>query len=268
MPSRLKILKFQTRTLLNRLGLWDRIERWRLKWRFARRQPHEPEFAFYQHFDGSTGLFVDIGANLGQSALSLACAQHTCNIISFEPNIRLEPALRTVADILGPRFTYRMHGLGAENATRTFFIPSVAGVPFFQCGTLRREVLVDNPGMRELLYEVTGSRTFDIQEQPISIRRFDDLGLKPEFVKMDVEGAELDVLEGMPRTLSEHRPLVTTEGCGAVEWLAKRGYRAMFHDAAANALESYSGGYHQTVFHVPEEKLSAISRLGRKSHAA
>ena len=45
--------------------------------------------------------------------------------------------------------------------------------------------------------------------------RVDDLvavlGLRPTLVKIDVEGAELFVLEGMQRTLAEHRPTVLLE---------------------------------------------------------
>jgi FkbM family methyltransferase len=38
-----------------------------------------------------------------------------------------------------------------------------------------------------------------------------ELGLRPTFVKVDVEGAELFVLEGMKRTLAEYRPTVMLE---------------------------------------------------------
>ncbi|MEO1367643.1 MAG: FkbM family methyltransferase, partial [Acidobacteriota bacterium] len=59
-----------------------------------------------------------------------------------------------------------------------------------------------------------------------------DFGLPaPDFLKIDVEGAELQVLEGMERTLQDHRPTFLLElhgaACtqGAISILAGRGYR-------------------------------------------
>lgn len=52
----------------------------------------------------------------------------------------------------------------------------------------------------------------------------------PRVMKMDIEGGELDALEGAMRTLSEHRPVVVSEltgdhGPAAVAFLGRLGYR-------------------------------------------
>src|SRR5215218_9140990 len=46
----------------------------------------------------------------------------------------------------------------------------------------------------------------------------------PNFVMIDVEGSEIDVLRGMTRTIREHRPVILCE----VHWLGRR-----FRDACA-----------------------------------
>jgi hypothetical protein len=44
-------------------------------------------------------------------------------------------------------------------------------------------------------------------------------GRRPAFVKIDVEGAELQVFRGARRTLLEHRPLIAFEhGAGSAEY--------------------------------------------------
>lgn len=69
----------------------------------------------------------------------------------------------------------------------------------------------------------------------------------PSFVKIDVEGAELGVLEGMDRTVARHRPVILYEIDDAEpeplrrkhamceQWLAARGYRV------AEVADSYPG---------------------------
>jgi FkbM family methyltransferase len=65
-------------------------------------------------------------------------------------------------------------------------------------------------------------------------------GVKPDFIKVDAEGAELDILRGMERTLLDVRPMLTMEmgdlgsagpsaSRAVVDFLLARGYRAMEH---------------------------------------
>ena len=123
--TNLKFWKFHGRALLTRIGLWDRIERWRLRRRFRQGIAHERDFLFFRHFEGSDRLFVDIGANLGQSALSFRLANRTCPILSFEPNPDMEHALCEVKRLLGDLFNFRMHGLGAATEAKREMAPGM-----------------------------------------------------------------------------------------------------------------------------------------------
>ncbi len=253
-------LKFRGRIWLTRLGLWRTLERCRLGWRFRAGQPHEPDFRFFRHFDGSTALFVDIGANIGQSALSFRLFNHTCPIVSFEANPDLEPELRYVRRLLGDGFSYRMHGLGAENRDLALYVPVVAGVPLTQEATLLRAV-VESDAYRGYLTAITGQRDITIRERPLRLMRFDDLGLRPGFVKIDVERTERAILDGMTRTLAQCRPLLLIEGQEHVrDFLAAHGYRMAIYDGRRDALVPYrpSAAYHNNFFFVPEEMTEAL----------
>lgn len=60
---------------------------------FAARQPHEPDFSVFAT-SPSTGLFLDVGANSGMSALSFRIYNRRMPILSVEANPYLEPDLR------------------------------------------------------------------------------------------------------------------------------------------------------------------------------
>jgi FkbM family methyltransferase len=261
--SALKYWKFQGRALLTRMGMWDGIERWRLRRRFHQGFAHETDFLFFRHFDGSNRLFVDIGANLGQSALSFRLANRTCPILSFEPNPDMAHALCEVKRILGQLFDFRMHGLGARTEIKRLFVPVVNGIPFTQLATLRRECLENNTSASQIIREWAHTGRFIIAERPIQLVQFDELGLNPAFVKMDVEGGEVDVVTGMEETLARFRPLLMTEGAGARDFLAQRGYKTFLHQPAGNYLAPARAGEVATnFFFVPEENVPKLERMG------
>jgi FkbM family methyltransferase len=257
-------LKFRGRAWLTRLGWWNRLERWRLGRRYRARRAHEQEFAFFRRFDGSTTLFVDIGANIGQSALSFRTYNRTCPILSFEPNVELEPYLRYVKRLLGPGFDYRMHGLGAENREMTFHFPVARGVPLMQEATLLPDLL-HSEEVRQHIFERTGCRRYKVTQKTLRLVKFDDLGLRPGLVKMDVQGAELQVLEGMAQTIERTRPIFLIEGYAHVQdFLAARGYRYFVYNAKRDALEPHTG--QQKVwnyFFVPQELSEQQLVLGK-----
>lgn len=261
--SMVKYLKFNTRACLTRLGCWEAIERWRLKRRYRRGFIHEPDFAFFRHFAGSRGLFVDIGANIGQSALSFRIVNATCPILSFEANPDMEFGLRQVKSLLGDGFDYRMHGLGMRTETKALYIPHVKGVAFPQCATFCREALEDNPERREMFLEWTGTDQFTIVERTIQLIRFDELNLDPELVKMDVEGGEMQVIAGMEQTLARCRPIVMTEGDACVPFLQQRRYAHFCYDAAIERLrQPWEAEQTLNTFFVPAEKVAALQQAG------
>jgi FkbM family methyltransferase len=262
MPSN-KHWRFQARALLTRLGLWNRMECWRLAWRYYRGVAHESDFQFFRHFAGGGHLFVDIGANLGQSALSFRLAQRGASIVSFEPNPDMEPGLVVVKKLLGSTFDYCLHGLGARTEIKRLYVPIVKGIPFPQCATFQCECLTDNPSIRQIFREWTGTDRFEIAERSLQLVRFDDLGLVPDFVKIDVEGGEADVVNGMEKTLKRHRPLLLTEGRGAQARLLEHGYVELIHDASVNTLRTAGlDDRNANVFYLPAERLDELVRLG------
>jgi FkbM family methyltransferase len=203
---------------------------------FRLRMPHEPDFRLFAALQGTRGLFLDVGANSGQSARSLRIFNTSLDILSFEPNRLLEPELRFTRRLLGKSFRYRMHGLGSSNRRTMLYVPMVGPTPQTPWATADRKLLeASRPSIEREL-----GRPFEIAEVPIEIGCGDDMHFRPTVIKIDVEGMELDVLQGFEATLAESEPLLMIErnlGFAAVAaWLQARGYHLWAYDAAAHRL--------------------------------
>lgn len=140
-------------------------------------------------------VFIDIGANIGQHSLMLATV---CKEIhAFEPY-----------DVVREKFNHQIErnqiknievhaiGLGDQNEEVTFYEPT---------GT--------NQGMGSFLSDHSDTNK---QYKKLPIRRADEYFEthainKVDLIKIDVEGLEDKVLKGMPRILSQYRPIVCME---------------------------------------------------------
>src|SRR3712207_2603537 len=68
--------------------------------RYWLRQPHERDFEAFALFPDREGLFLDVGANSGISAVSFRAFNRHSPIVSVEPNPLNEPDLRIVSRLL------------------------------------------------------------------------------------------------------------------------------------------------------------------------
>jgi len=129
-------------------------------------------------------LFVDAGANIGLLSLSVAYACPRLEVFAFEPEHNV--AMRFRANLeLNQSLSYRVHFVEqavAEMNSDAFFHPSLDPGDI-ETGRL----LFDKPQPAiDYLVPVVRLDTF-----------FQNIGKYPDVVKIDVEGAELRVLQGM-----------------------------------------------------------------------
>jgi len=168
----------------------------------------------------------DIGANLGYFTLLLArLAGPHGRVYAFEPNPAMQGRLAENI-LLNPglddgRIKLETVALGAQAGEADFFCPVQGHDGAGGLKDTRRA-----PLQKVIKVRVTALDEF------VSARGVEKL----DFIKMDVEGGELDVLRGAERVLSELRPVILFEACeentapygyrveGILSYLEQRGY--------------------------------------------
>lgn len=161
---------------------------------------HEPEikWAIENLLSRKHGAFVDVGANIGQTLLKVILCDRSRDYIGFELQsaciMYVEEFIR-----LNKIETARIMpmGLGSENRIRRFYSNHM----FDPCASV-------DGGFRE--------PGFYKDFRYGSVRRGDDvlreLGVGDiAVIKIDVEGGEADVIEGLTDTIAEKRPFLICE---------------------------------------------------------
>lgn len=148
-------------------------------------------------------LLIDVGANAGQSALCLAMLRTDARIVSFEANTDNIRDLAMVRRILGDRYSYHHVGLSDRDGSATLNVPVVGRTPV--------------PGESSFLDNFDSStegrigKISQVVAHKVRLRTLDSFELWPAFVKIDVQGHELEVLRGMEETIQRCRPVLLLE---------------------------------------------------------
>lgn len=153
------------------------------------------------------GLFLDVGANDGISALSFRHFDKNYWILSLEPNRLLEPSLKKIK-ARDPRFDYVMAGAGSKPSQVRFHVPVYGGV------VLHTSTSSSLEHARSALSSSFGksvAKAASINQIDGKIIRVDDLNVDPTIVKIDAEGLNYDVLLGATETIRRSRPFMVIE---------------------------------------------------------
>ena len=148
------------------------------------------------------GTLVDVGANTGQFARDFRDVRPDTLIYSFEP-LRdcFEELQRTMADTLG--FTAFNVALGESDGEVVFFrSESSASSSLLRMGESHKELF---PFTRDITPQTVTLRRLDSYLDEITVRG----GL---LIKIDVQGAELEVLRGAQRFLEVANAVIAEVG--------------------------------------------------------
>lgn len=184
----------------------------------------------------SKGVMFDIGANMGWYSLLIARQSKDCQVHAFEPVPKTYSFLKQNIELNElPNIQAHHFGISNERKDLTFyFYPEGSG----------------NASSANL------SERSDAELVTCHVERLDDFvdtnGLHVDFIKCDVEGAELFAFQGAVETLQRDKPIVFTEMLR--KWAAKFNY----HPNEIIALFS-SIGYR--CFHVSGPDLVALDEM-------
>lgn len=236
-------LRSEIRALLSwSPALFDFAKTGDIRVRHLFKRVHDPDFAFFANFrDLGPGHFIDVGANCGQSALSFAAVQNDLEIASFEPNQSLERFLHLAQRLIGSRFSFYLFGIGERDDEMDFYVPRLNRVLLSAEGTFVRDELLEDVTIKRL------GGVPDVVQYKFAVRNFDKLNrlgqYQPVFVKIDTQGYELSVLQGMRNTLEKHSPILLIEKASnsasrsaIYGWLDAMGYQVAFYDYSRNTV--------------------------------
>lgn len=162
-----------------------------------------------QHFPPG-GVFCDAGANVGNHTLYALKFLNAASALTFEPNPQAYELLLSnlVLNGLIDRIDPAMLGYGLTDR---------ADAPAMGLATRDK-----NLGATQLVADAGGA---------IAVRRGDDLlaGRRIDFLKVDVEGMELQVLRGLQGAIITHRPPIFVEvdhqnNAALLAWADQIGY--------------------------------------------
>lgn len=144
------------------------------------------------------GVVFDIGANIGLFTLMASrLVGPTGRVYAFEPVPQTMARLRENLDLNAARNVMtRPHALADRHGRTTFRIPEAGG----------------NHSMASMMWHRTDTGVRELEVDLVKADDDDELReLKPDFVKIDAEGAEGLVVSGMAGILRRARPIVFIE---------------------------------------------------------
>lgn len=180
---------------------------WNIGARFEFLLPHDKSYYGFAHFAVPNGVFLDVGANNGITALGVQKVLPSYSIFSIEADPSHRAALERVKRRI-PRFQYEM--MGASDVEKSLILYT----PYLD----RRPIHALTSGDLEYL-KVSVVRDFGeskanrviYKQQHIRCAPLDQLKLSPDIIKVDIEGGELQALIGLSVTIDRHRPVIMIE---------------------------------------------------------
>jgi len=163
------------------------IRQWLLREAAFREERQQPDFqkrsTFYASFLSKNDLCFDVGANLGNRVGPLLALG--AKVVAIEPQASCYKVLRTK---YGRKIKLVTKGLGAEGGTQNFYISDAHTISSFSkefVDTMKEGRFKNYTWQEPVKVEVT---TLDALIQKYGV---------PSFIKIDVEGYELEVLKGL-----------------------------------------------------------------------
>ena len=158
----------------------------------------EPELIWIKDFLPENAVMIDIGANVGSFVYQLERKLSPQNIYAFEPNSKLYQRLKRIF----PQVHIFPLALSDRNETAEFKIPVIKGKTYTSRGTLKLD------------YRENGEAKHFLQQ--VKVIKLDDWsGLenlkKIDFIKIDVEGNEMNTLRGARKVIEKYRPTLMVE---------------------------------------------------------
>ncbi len=191
--------------------------------RKLRKAPFEFEFEILKYLNPNGRSAVDVGANRGQSIDSVRLYHKKAQIFSFEPNEGLFDKL--VARFKNDKnLTLHNMGLGKDELSAELFVPYYRKFMYDGLASFSEDRATSWLNA-ETVWKFN-PKLLNVERQTCRIDVLDKFSLTPFFLKVHVQGFELEVLQGGKETIRTHRPVILiAKNEAADHWLRGEGWR-------------------------------------------
>lgn len=157
-------------------------------------------------------LIIDIGGNLGQSSMAFDRLFTSDQLVIFEPNPPMAQQCRNLKFEKIKNVEVHQFGLAKSQDRINLYTPEYNGVTFWGLASLNQKQASSLIGT-DNIWKFDPSK-LKIREIAVELRTLDSFKLEPDFIKIDVEGFELEVIDGGMGTITSCKPLILVECSG------------------------------------------------------
>ncbi|MGB4850480.1 MAG: FkbM family methyltransferase [Saprospiraceae bacterium] len=162
---------------------------------------HLNEILFLRRTLSSDMIFIDVGANQGEFSVYASSKLTNGRVLAFEPVSKIRSLLRE---------NQRINNLQNLEIYDFGLSDQEGSLPIYTTSDT-----IHHHGYNEGLSTLYKTDERNIFEEQVSLKVFDDIFFKQmtriDFIKIDVEGAELYVLKGMYKSLLKFKPELLIE---------------------------------------------------------
>ncbi len=170
---------------------------------------YEQEFKILKYLKNhSKKTIIDIGSNSGVSARSIRLFDKNSKIISFEPNKSFHNKLKKTQKNIN---NFKFYLYGGYNKKKNFYLY----VPYYNNYCLDAQASVEKKfvldSIKRGIFHKDILKKISIKKSLCEFKKIDEFKLKPYFIKIDTEGSEHLVLEGLINTIRNYNPVIMVE---------------------------------------------------------
>ena len=152
---------------------------------------------------------IDIGASVGSSILSFRKMGFENKIFSFEPNKYLTDNYLSKIKKKDKYLEIYNYGIGDTNSNKDFYVPYYKNISLHMFSSFKESIVRESLSLTypHLINE------FKIKKFNLEIKKLDDINLfsNLHFVKIDAEGSELEIINGMIKLIQKFKPFILIE---------------------------------------------------------
>jgi FkbM family methyltransferase len=165
----------------------------------------EKEYKLINLVKKKSPVVIDIGGNKGESIKNFLKYNNNLKIFCFEPK-------KKSFEIIKKKYKKKNvkifnFGIGSENKKIKLYTPVIFNYEF----TALSSINIFDLKLRLKFFFNKIYKKFNLIEETIIIKRLDDFFFKPDLIKIDTEGSELDVIKSAINTIRRYSPILIIE---------------------------------------------------------